>query len=57
MAVNDACRLPKTHTARTTPMIVPLPPKIDMPPKSAIATTLSSSPNPVSDAELDCWNV
>ncbi len=33
-------------TDSTTPGIVPRPPKIDTPPSSTIATTLSSSPKP-----------
>ena len=32
----------------TTPMIEPRPPKIDTPPKSTMATTVSSRPVPAS---------
>ena len=38
------CRVATMAADSTTPSTVPLPPKIDTPPKSAIATTLSSSP-------------
>ena len=37
----------KASTASTTPMIEPLPPKIDTPASSTIATTFSSRPRPL----------
>ncbi len=47
-AVIADCRQPSTATARTTPMIVPRPPKIETPPSRTTVTTKSSSPMPES---------
>ena len=38
-SVIAVCRQPRIATASTTPMIVPRPPKIEMPPSSTIVTT------------------
>ena len=47
-AVIAVWRQPSTATARTTPMIVPRPPKIETPPSSTTVTTNSSMPMPES---------
>ena len=41
------CSPASTNTASTTPMIEPLPPKIETPPSSTIATTLELEAEPV----------
>src|SRR5581483_1419375 len=47
-SVSAVCRQPRIATARSTPTIVPRPPKIDTPPRRTIVTTKSSWPMPES---------
>src|SRR5439155_19293960 len=51
------CSPAKTAIASTTPTIVPRPPKIEVPPRSTIVTTLSSSPRPLSCTAVESRNV